>query len=222
LNQGVFQLAWQRTDGTAGPEVLARDPGWPSSWSPNGKLLALASGQGDILIASLENGKAAMEPLLRTPEIEMWPDFSPDGRWLAYGSNASGRNEVYVQPYPGPGARQQVSLEGGESPAWSPTGRELLFLSLPDSEGLRQMMAVDVRPGRTLSLGKPRRLFAFSEPPLRLRCQPTRCYAVAPDGQQFYAVRQAPTAPIPPVTHIHLIQNWTEELKARVPAGPTR
>jgi len=222
LNQGVSQLAWQRADSTAGPEVLARDASMPSSWSPNGKLLALASEEGDILIASLENGKAAVEPLARTPEIELWPDFSPDGRWLAYGSNASGRHEVYVQPYPGPAPRQQVSLEGGESPAWSPTGRELLFLSLPDAEGLRQMMAVDVRPGRALSLGKPQRLFAFSEPPLRLRGVPVRCFAVAPDGQRFYTVRQAPTAPIPPVTHIHLVQNWTEELKARVPAGRTR
>jgi Tol biopolymer transport system component len=222
LNQGVHQLAWQRADGTAGPEVLARDPTYPSSWSPNGKLLALARGEGDISVASLENGKAAVEPLARTPEIELWPEFSPDGRWLACGSNASGRNEVYVQPYPRPGPRQQVSLEGGESPAWSPTGRELFFLSLPDSEGMRQMMAVDVRPGRTLSLGKPQRLFAFSEPPVRLRCEPSRCYAVAPDGQQFYTVRQAPTAPIPPVTHIQLVQNWTEELKARVPSGAGR
>ncbi len=76
--------------------------------------------------------------------------------------------------------------------------------------------------GRMLSLGKPRRLFAFSEPPLRLRCDASRCYSVASDGQHFYTVRQAPTAPIPPVTQIHLIQNWTEELKARVPAGPSR
>jgi serine/threonine-protein kinase len=221
LNQGLSQLAWQRADGTAGPEFLARDGrSRPSSWSPNGKLLALAKSEGDISIASLENGKAAVESLARTPEGEMWPDFSPDGRWLAYGSSASGRYEVYVQPYPGPGPRQQVSLEGGESPAWSPTGRDLFFLSLPDSEGMRQMMAVDVRPGRTLSLGKPQRLFAFSEPPLRLRCEPSRCYGVAADGQQFYAVRQAPTVPVPPVTHVHLILNWTEELRARVPGGP--
>jgi eukaryotic-like serine/threonine-protein kinase len=222
LNQGVSQLGWQRADGTAGPEVLARGPGVPSSWSPAGKQLALTSPEGDISIASLENGKAAVEPLARTPETELWPEFSPGGRWLAYGSNTSGRNEVYVQPYPDPAPRQQVSLEGGESPAWSPTGRELFFLSLPDSEGMRQMMAVDVRPGRTLSLGKPQRLFGFSEPPLRLRCEPSRCYDVAADGRQFYAVRQAPTAPIPSVTHIQLILNWTEELEARVPAGRTR
>jgi serine/threonine-protein kinase len=71
LNQGVVQLAWQRADGTGGPEVLAPDAGNPSSWFPNGKLLALASGEDDIFIARLENGKAAVEPLVRTPEIEM-------------------------------------------------------------------------------------------------------------------------------------------------------
>ena len=145
-----------------------RDPGYPSSWSPDGRHLAFTR-DGDIWIANVENGKAAVEPLARTPDIELWPEFSPDGRWLAYGSNASGRNEVYVQPYPGPGPRQQVSLEGGESPAWSPTGRELFFVSAPDSEGMRQMMVTDVRPGPALTFGKPRRLFGFSPPALELR-----------------------------------------------------
>jgi Tol biopolymer transport system component len=223
LSQGVYQLAWQRADGTAGPEILVRETSGmaPSSWSPDGRYLALCN-DGDIWIAAVENGEAAVERLARTPEIELWPEFSPDGQWLAYGSNASGRNEVYVQSYPGPGPRQQVSLEGGESPAWSPTGRELFFLSLPDADGKRQMMAIDLLPGRTLNLGKPRSLFAFLGPPLRLRCVSSRCYAVAPDGQHFYGVQAAPAPPTTPVTHIDLILNWTEELKARVPAGPAR
>jgi serine/threonine-protein kinase len=221
LKEGVVQTAWQRADGATAPETLVHGAGWPSSWSPDGRHLALAK-DNDIWVATVEDGKATVAPLAQTPDTELWPEFSPDGRWLAYGSDASGRNEVYVQPYPGPGPRQQVSLEGGESPAWSPTGRELFFLSLPDAEGKRQMMAVGSLPGRKLSLGEPRPLFAFSEPPLRLRCMPSRCYDVAPDGQQFYAVRAAPTAPIPPVTHVHLIQNWTEELKARVAAGEAR
>jgi len=221
LSQGVEQLAWQRADGTAAAELLgARFDGAVSSWSPDGRHLALAAMDGDIWIATVEHGKAAAEPLARTPDTELWPEFSPDGRWLVYGSNESGRNEVYVQPYPGPAPRQQVSIEGGESPAWSPTGRELFFLSLPDSLGMRQMMAVDVHPGRTLSVGRPGRLFSFSAPPLGLPCIRSRCYSVAPDGQQFYAVRQAPTAPTSPVTHIHLIQNWTEELKERAQSGP--
>jgi serine/threonine-protein kinase len=216
LSEGVLQLAWQRADGTTPPEGLVRDLGFPSSWSPDGRHLAFTR-DGDIWIANVENGKAAVEPLARTPDIELWPEFSPDGRWLAYGSDATGRNEVYVQPYPGP--RQQVSLEGGESPAWSPTGRELFFLSAPDSEGMRQMMVTDVRPGLTLTSGKPRRLLGFSPPTLSFGCGPNRCYAVAPDGERFY-VRQTPsTAPPGPVTHIQLVQNWTEELKAHVPSG---
>jgi hypothetical protein len=151
-----------------------------------------------------------------------WPEFSPDGRWLAYGSNASGRNEVYVQPYPEPGPRQQVSLEGGESPAWSPTGRELFFLSPRDSDGMRQMMVTDVRPGSTLTLGKPSRLFGFSQQALAFFCYPSRCFAVAPDGQTFRVVQRAPPPSTPPVTHIQIILNWTEELKARVPSGGGR
>jgi serine/threonine-protein kinase len=221
LSEGVFHIAWQRADGTTPPEVLAPGDAWPSSWSPDGRHLTVVK-DGDIWVATVENGKATLQPLARTPEAELWPEFAPDGRWLAYGSNVSGRFEVYVQPCPGPGPRQQVSLDGGESPAWSPTGRELFFLSLPGAEGKRQMMAVDLLPGRSLSLGRPRPLFAFSEPPLRLRCVAVRCCDVAPDGQQFFTVRAAPTAPIPPVTHIQLIQNWTEELKARIAAGEAR
>jgi eukaryotic-like serine/threonine-protein kinase len=221
LDKGIRHLTWQPADGTAAPDVLVRGGGLPSAWSPDGRQLAFFR-NGDIWIATLDGGKAVAAPLATTPEAEQWPEFSPDGQWLASGSNASGRDEVYVQPYPGPGARQLVSLEGGTSPAWSPTGRELFFLSPPDREGRRRMMVADVRPGPTLGVGRPRLLFAFQQPPLLLACMWVRCYAVAPDGQGFYAVRMTPPAPVPPVTHIQLVQDWTEELKARVPAGPAR
>jgi Tol biopolymer transport system component len=220
FSQGVPQLAWQRADGASAPEVLARDAGVAFSWSPDGRHLALVK-DDDIWVATVENGRAVVEPLTRTPEREGWPEFSPDGRWLAYASNESGRFEVYVQPYPGPGPRQQVSLEGGTSPAW--TDRELFYVSLTDRDGGGQMTAVDVRPGPNLTLGKPRRLFEFSSSALRgFVCEPGRCYAVAGDGQRFYTSRYAPPPPTPPVTHIRLIQNWTEELKAHVPSGTGR
>ncbi len=223
MSQGVSSLAWQRTNGTAGPEVLGGGASWPSSWSPDGRQLALVKDDDKIWIASLENDKATVRPLTGAPEdVERWAEFSPDGRWLAYGSNASGRFEVYVQPYPGRGSRQLVSLNGGESPAWSASGRELFFVSQADSEGRRRMMVVDVRGGPTLALGKPRHLFEFSPSVLKFACYPTRCYAVTAGGERFYVVRQAPTPPTPPVTHIQLIQNWTEELKARVPSGGAR
>jgi Tol biopolymer transport system component len=118
-------------------EVTATSPGYalvPSSWSPDGRLLALKKG-GGIWIATVASDRATVEPLTHTAAVELWPEFSPDGRWLAYGSNDSGRFEVYVQPYPGPGPRLQVSLEGGSSPAWNPAGGELFFVSAPDTDG---------------------------------------------------------------------------------------
>jgi len=218
LYQDVSRLAWQRTDGASRPEGLLLEYSSPSSWSPDGRHLALVR-EGDVWIGTLGGGAMTAAPFLKTPETERWPEFSPDGRWLAYGSDATGRWEVYVQPFPGPGPRHLVSLEGGESPAWSPTGRELFFLSLPDSEGKREMRAVEIVTGSLLSARKPRSLFTFSQPPLRLRCQPSRCYAVSPDGQRFYATQQAPAVFGPPVTQIQLVQNWVEELKAQVQAA---
>jgi serine/threonine-protein kinase len=223
VSQGAQQLAWQRTDGTAPPELLVAvdAPPSPSSWSPDGTHLALVKNQ-DIWIGTLRGGTATVVPLSQTPELEWWPEFSPDGRWLAYGSNVSGRFEIYIQPYPGPGPRKQVSLEGGESPAWNPAGGEVLFLSPPDSAGKRAMMAAPVHLSPSLSAGRPQRLFALAAPPLRPWANPSRCFAVAPDGQHFYMAQVAPAAPLPPVTQIQLVQNWVEELKARVPAGPIR
>jgi Tol biopolymer transport system component len=218
LNKGVAQIAWMLADGTAAPEVLVPEGGYPSSWSPDGHRLAFVRG-GDIWVAELEGGRVTAAPLSKSPETERSPEFSPDGRWLAFGSDVSGRFEVYVQPYPGPGPRQLVSLNGGESPAWSPTGRELLFVSPPDPEGRRQMMAVDVRSGPPFEVGRPRPIFAFSQPPLLLWSVPCRCYAVTADGQRFYATQDIPVPPPPPVTHLQLVLNWTEELKARVAAG---
>ena len=100
--------------------------------------------------------------------------------------------------------------------------RRELFIVPPDSEGMRQMMVTDVRPGLALTFGRPRRLFGFSPPALSFECAPNRCYAVAPDGERFYVRQMPPTAPPAPVTHVQLVQNWTEELKARVPGGTGR
>ena len=80
-------------------------------------------------------------------------------------------------------------------------------------------MAVDIDAGSARRIGRPRPLFEFDPADLTLVCAPVRCYDVAPDGQRFFAVQQRPAPPPPPVTHINLIQNWFEELKAKVPAG---
>jgi hypothetical protein len=93
------------------------------------------------------------QPFLRTPFNETAPQFSPDGRWLAYISDESGRDEIYVQPYPGPGGKWEISTEGGTEPVWNPNGQELFYRSGD------KMMAVDVTTQLGFAAGKPRMLF---------------------------------------------------------------
>jgi serine/threonine-protein kinase len=216
---GRQSVASQPADGTAPPQVLLAGAFAPSSWTPDGRHIAVTQGDRSIVIVTVENGKASAQPVSKTPQTEGWPSFSPDGRWLAYASNVSGRLEVYVRPYPGPGPTEQVSIDGGNSPAWHPNGRELFFLSLLNPAGRRSMMAVEFATGSPHRLGRPRLLFEFNPTDLRIGCVPVRCYDVAPDGQRFYATQRRSSTPSPMVTHVSLIQNWFEELKAKVPAG---
>ena len=171
------------------------------------------------MLVTVEEGQARVQPVIETPQKGGAADLSRDGRWLAYASNVSGRFEVYVRPYPGPGAAEQVSVEGGRSPAWNPNGRELFFLSLFSSavDSTARMMAVDFAPGSPPRIGRPRVLFEYNRRDVQFDCIPSRCYDVAPDGQLFYVMQSQTRPPRPVVTHINLILNWFEELKAKVP-----
>jgi serine/threonine-protein kinase len=218
LADGRRALAVQPSDGTAPPQVLMEGDLTASSFTPDGQHVAAVRDSHDIVMVPVESGQANVEPPARSVQhAERWPEFSPDGRWLAYGSDVSGRFEVYVRPYPGPGPAEPVSVEGGWSPAWHPTGRELFFVSLPDSEGRRRLMAVEFAAGSPPRIGRPRTLFAFDPRELRLACTPVRCFDVTADGERFYVTQTQPPHPPPAVTHISLILNWFEELKAKVP-----
>jgi serine/threonine-protein kinase len=218
LTDGVSQVAWQRSDGSLPPETLARDL-VPSSWSPDGRHLAAVK-DDDLWVMTVGGGQPTVARVTETPEAEYHPEFSPDGRWLAYTSNATGRREVYLRPYPGPGPTIPVTVAGGTDPAWNPQGGELLYLVMvPGLQagnpwGLR-MMSVRIRDGRP---GHPRRLFDFTMD-LGLGCLPVRCYDVTADGQGIVAIRPVPRDPPPPVTHINLVLNWVDELKAKVPVN---
>jgi len=175
----------------------------PYSFSPDGKLLAfdeLHPESGfDIWILPME-GERSPEPYLRTQFNERAPAFSPDGRFIAYESNESGENEVFIQAYPGSGRKWRVSVDGGAAPQWNPEGQELFYLS-----GER-MMVVDVDTQEELSLGAPRLLFETSAIFTR----------ILPDGQGFVII-QLSENPSDFPDQLILVQNWTEELKRLVP-----
>jgi hypothetical protein len=221
-------------DGTAPPRVLVAGELNPSSFTPDGRQVVASRGEADIVAVTVENGQTRVQPLIETPQRKTSPALSRDGRWLAYSSYVSGRSEVYVRPYPGPGAPEQVSVEGGRSPAWNPNGQELFFSSSYDSAGGGQtwMMAVDFAPGSPPPLGsargglsavegprigRPRVVFEYDRRDIQFDCIPSRYYDVAPDGQRFYVMQARTPPPQPVVTHINLIPNWLDELKTKVP-----
>ncbi len=203
---GVHGLFWQSADGSGGLEQLNKFGGLPYSWSPDGKLLAF-NNDASIWMLRLAERKAA--PLHETTFKEGAAQFSPDGRWLAYVSNESGRFEVYVEPYPGPGGKWQISTEGGTEPLWNPNGRELFYRSGD------KMMAVDIATRPRFSVGKPKVLFAGQFQPSPSQVQNAN-YDVSSDGQRFLMVKPGQDhAP----TQINVVLNWFEELKQKVPAG---
>jgi len=164
--------------------------------SPDGRRLVLArfpGGTADLLALDLA---APGEPvaITATPEFsEFRASFSPEGRWLAYESNESGRAEIYVQPFPGPGRKWQVSTAGGAFPVWSPKGGEIFYRGLD-----QRMMRVEVEAGATFDAGVPEPLFALPFGGSRS----LRKYAVTPDGERFLALVPAGDRTVAPTSVI--------------------
>lgn len=205
------KLFWQPADGSGPAEELTSGTRLDAnSFSPDGQLLAFTDGgeasRVHIWVLHLSDRKA--QPFLKTPKNELGPRFSPDGHWLAYVSDESGRNEIYVQPYPGPGGKWQLSTEGGNEPVWNANERELFYRNAD------KMMAVEITTQPTFSAGKPKMVFAGHYRPTGV-AHPN--YDVLPDGQRFLMVKDVEEAPA--ITQINLVQNWFEELKQRVPPG---
>ena len=209
---GQTNIFWQRADGSGGLERLANSEfvQVPMSWSPDGQFLAYieinpTTGY-DIWVLRLSDRKA--QPFVRTPFSESAPRFSPDSHWLAYISNESGRYEVYVQPYPGPGGKWQISSEGGTEPVWNPNGRELFY------RNGSKMMVVDVAVQPSFAAGKPRLLFEAQQYLPSPATSPN--YDVSADGQRFLMLKSSEAGEAA-LTQINVVQNWFEELKRRVP-----
>ena len=203
-------LFWQPADGSGKAERLTTSEilQVPGSWSPDGQALAFyevnPTTNRDIWILRMSDRKAQV--FLKTPFNEAAPTFSPDGRWLAYQSDESGHYEVYVQPYPGPGGKWQISTDGGTEPLWNRNGREIFYRSG------NKMMAVEITTQPGFSAGKPRMLFEGAYMPAP---GGNANFDVSPDGERFLMVKTSGQEQTP--TQINVVLNWFEELKRKVP-----
>ena len=203
-------LFWKPADGSGVAEQLLAS-GRPGSWSPDGRVLAFTdfstgdSADADIWLLPIE-GERTAQPFLNTPFNEGGPAFSPDGRWLAYVSDESGRYEVYVRPYPGPGSKFPISIEGGVAPVWARDGRELFYRNGD------KMMSVTVEAGSEFRAGKPEVVFEERFEAGVSWYRPN--YDISPDGQRFVMIKAGEEAPL---TQINVVLNWFEELKRLAP-----
>jgi serine/threonine-protein kinase len=201
-------IGWQLASGDGAPEPLVADVGGRvSAWSPNGKVLlfwrSYAHNDPDIYVWRLG---AQPQPLFREPFRQGQAVFSPDGRFVAYTSDESGRGEVYVRPFEGRGVKLQVSVDGGDAPRW--VDGEILYRS-----GDR-VMAARVDASQTLTVAKPSVLFEAPRPHAFLNDNWNGDWDVSSDGQRFVMV-EVPSDATPPA-NLNVVINWFEELKRRV------
>jgi serine/threonine-protein kinase len=175
--------------------------------------VAVAKGSPQDDIQTFHLGTGVMSEFLATPAREYMASFSPDGRWLAYTSNESGRDEVYVRPFP----RTQtvarlVSIDGGSGPVWAPNGSTLYYRGASGD-----MMAVPVTLEPTFTSGRPRTLFRFAG--IYRMSGTATAYDIFPDGKRFIMVSEPEEATATRRQQINVVLNWFEELRRLAPAA---
>ncbi|HWO88661.1 MAG TPA: hypothetical protein VNL98_05885, partial [Gemmatimonadales bacterium] len=206
LAYDLYQVA---ADGSGEPQELYRadNAQWEVAFAPSGRLAVFRESnpvsKRDLWVLPLDSPRVA-RPYLRTPFEERTPAISPDGRWLAYTSDESSVDEVYVRAFPEPSGRWQVSISGGTEPRWARNGRTLYYRTA-DS-----LVAVEVRPGPVFDVGQRRSLFSA---PYQ-RASQHADYDVSPDGRNFVFVKAGPDA-----ANLVMVLGWFEELRRRTQGG---
>ena len=201
-SRGSAYDIYRKTVGGAGQEERVHEAGLvslPTSVSPDGRFLAFSEQSGgtnwDLWILPLD-GTDEPYPFLQTPFDEAVGMFSPDGRWMAYHSNESGRQEVYVRPFPGPGRTWQVSTEGGMWATWREDGNEIVYQAI---DGTLTAVPVTTRDDG-LAFGTPAPLFQLPTHEVNFRFSPTR------DGERFLAIESLDAQDSQPLS---VVVNWT-------------
>ncbi len=197
---GVLNLFQKLATGAGAEETLmtSRSNKYLSDWSADGRFILYweegAETQLDLGVLPTFGDRKPFA-FLKSPFNEWLGQFSPDGRWVAYTSDESGRNEVYVQSFPGPGGKWQVSTQGGSEPLWRSDGKELFYLATG-----QRLMSVEIKPGADFLAGVPTPLF-------QMRATPdgwTR-YCAGAGGQRFLVAAPQQNATLAPTT---LVLNW--------------
>ena len=153
---------------------------------------------------------ARIEPLFATPYNEGWPAPSPDGKWLAYTSDETGRQEVYIHPLSRDGLKVQVSVDGGSEPVWAPDGRELFYRR--PSGGAAFLTAATMQLGDEARVRGRTTLFDVSE---YEPAQPHANYDVTPDGKSFVMLRRSPSSHLVVIQHVQELVRRAQQTKSR-------
>jgi eukaryotic-like serine/threonine-protein kinase len=213
---GVRNLFWQPADGAGAVERLTESPDtqYPTGVSPDGRRLIFTdqspTTNDDMMALELDATRRATS-LVQSPFSERNGTVSPDGRWLAYEANDSGRFEIYVRPFQDVNSgRWQVSTDGGTRPIWTRNGQELIYVSATGA-----LMAVGVARGSSWAATTPTLIVKggyFTNPNWW-----GRSYDISPDGQRFLMIKEGGTDGNAAPTSIIVVQHWVEELKRLVP-----
>jgi Tol biopolymer transport system component len=204
---GAIKLYLKATGGAGKEELLLKSPGLgPSDWSRDGRFVIYSQNDSHakvgIWVLPLSGHSPPVPgkpfPFLQTEFNEWGAKLSRDGKWVAYTSDETGRNEVYVQTFPTPGDKSQISTSGGSQPIWNRDGRELFYLA-----GDSKLMAVEVKTGSRLEAGAPKPLFDT-------HLGATGGFDISPDGRRFLLANSLGEADRTPIT---VIVNWNGELR---------
>lgn len=174
-----------------------------SDWSPDGRTIAWTefypNGNAQIRVVNAD-GSGNVRTLVSGPFDARGAVFSRDGKWIAFASNESGRDEIYVEPYEGPGSRWRVSTAGGREPVWSTNGKTVFY------RGDEEMLAVDIETEPEFRRSKPRVIF---KDVYESEHRADRNYDISPDGRRFLMLKSArPFA----AAELTVVLNWRTSL----------
>jgi len=223
---GVWNLSWQAANGTGPVESLhtSKNPLAAVTWSADGRslifMVMMDMDNSDIWVLSLD-GESTARPLMGQGYNEKCPAISPNGRWIAYCSDESGRFEVYVRPFPNvDDGKWLISTRGGEYPIWAPDGRELYYDNYPD-----QMMVVTIETEPAFAAGNPEVLFQGDYVLASHSGPDVSPYDISPDGKRFLMIKEEKevqesdeVVEISPITELIVVDNWDEVLRGLAPA----